>query len=66
MTKTEVKTYPLGLYKVYWKSGGFSLAAIGMLSNGDRWLAPINWITPTVDQKHWRSVARIVALKARN
>lgn len=37
---------PLGLYRVHWKSGGSSLAAIGMMENGDRWIAPTNWITP--------------------
>ncbi|MBD8556344.1 hypothetical protein IFT84_17690 [Rhizobium sp. CFBP 8762] len=37
---------PLGLYRVHWKSGGNSLAAIGMGSNGDRWIAPTNWIRP--------------------
>jgi hypothetical protein len=37
---------PLGLYRVHWKSGGSSLAAIGMMENGDRWIAPTNWIKP--------------------
>ena len=34
---------PLGLYKIFWKSGGTSLAAIGNLYDGIRWVAPINW-----------------------
>lgn len=36
---------PLGLYRVYWESGGSSLAAIGFDSKGDRWIAPTNWLT---------------------
>ncbi len=37
---------PLGLHRVFWKSGGSSLAAIGMLSDGRRWIAPTNWLSP--------------------
>lgn len=48
-----------GLYRVYWKDGGSSLASIGMLGNGDRWLAPVNWIHPTEDQDIWDRVARV-------
>jgi len=36
---------PLGLYRVYWESGGSSLAAIGFDSKGDRWIAPTNWLS---------------------
>lgn len=35
-----------GLYIVHWKSGGTSKAAIGMLPNGNRWIAPTNWVRP--------------------
>jgi len=34
---------PLGLYEIFWDSGGSSLAAIGNLHDGVRWIAPINW-----------------------
>lgn len=34
-----------GLYRVYWADGGSSLAAIGSLYDGTRWLAPTNWVT---------------------
>lgn len=34
-----------GLYRVHWKSGGQSLAAIGCGYNGDNWIAPINWVS---------------------
>ncbi|WP_367394531.1 hypothetical protein [Cupriavidus sp. Agwp_2] len=35
-----------GLYRVNWKSGGSSLCAIGMASNGNNWIAPANWVEP--------------------
>ena len=46
MKKDEVQKLPHGLYKIFWKSkygGGSSLAAVGSLYNGDRWMAPTNW-----------------------
>lgn len=46
MTEKEVKKLPLGCYIVHWKSGGFSLAAMGQMENGQRWLAPTNWLFP--------------------
>ena len=33
----------LGIYEIFWKSGGSSLAAIGMTYSGKRWFAPTNW-----------------------
>ena len=59
MTKEQVKALPLGLYKVWWVSGGTSECAIGMLDNGDRWLAPTNWTKPTTEQKFWRRIWRM-------
>ena len=41
----EIKDCPLGLYEVFWKSGGSSIAAIGNMHNGVRWIAPCNWTT---------------------
>lgn len=35
-----------GLYRVFWKSGGMSLCAIGFNSDGSNWIAPTNWIAP--------------------
>ena len=42
-TEKDILKCSLGLYKVYWKSGGSSLASIGQMYNGDRWIAPCNW-----------------------
>ena len=53
---------PPGLYRIYWNTGGFSLAAVGMTSDGGRWIAPTNWISPAaIDGKgwtDWRSILR--------
>jgi hypothetical protein len=52
---------PLGLYRVHWKSGGSSLAAIGMMENGDRWIAPTNWIRPgtMASAGEWGEIERL-------
>lgn len=58
MTKAEVNDLVPGIYRVFWKAGGESVAAVGVVDlSGPRWLAPINWTTPVTDQLHWRSVA---------
>lgn len=56
MKKADVRNLVPGLYLLHWKSGGKSLAAVGMTCSGGRWMAPINWEFPTEDQKHWRVV----------
>ncbi len=43
MTLQEANTLDYGVYIIYWKmeeGGGSSLASVGGLHNGDRWLAP--------------------------
>lgn len=43
-----------GLYRLYWRSGGESLAAVGTGSDGRFWYQPCNWINgPSYD---WGSV----------
>lgn len=75
MTEQEVSTLPLGLYKVYWKSGGNSLAAVGNSYAGKRWMAPTNWTSEIRELKnedgargycdvattsHWHEVEKVV------
>lgn len=57
---------PLGLYRVHWKSGGSSLAAIGMMENGDRWIAPTNWVRPTTmpSAGKWGEIERLEPIDA--
>ncbi len=60
----ELRETATGLYRVYWKSGeGSSLAAIGMLPSGERWLAPINWVRPT-ENPPWEDIERLVPIEA--
>lgn len=37
---------PTGVYRLFWHSGGCSVAAVGMLDDGTRWYAPANWVHP--------------------
>ena len=46
MTHKEFHSLKTGLYRVNWKEGGFSYASIVMCHNGNRWLAPTNWVAP--------------------
>lgn len=57
MNKQETKKLEHGLYRLYWKDGGSSLAAVGSSVNGDRWIAPINWINVGTTL-HWKLVDR--------
>jgi hypothetical protein len=43
MTQEQAKKLPHGLYRIFWKEGGSSLAALGSTHSGRRWIAPCNW-----------------------
>lgn len=47
----------VGLYRLYWTNGGFSLAAVGMAANGEMWYAPVNWCDVGLAQTTWELVA---------
>lgn len=81
MTKEQAAQLAPGLYRMHWKSGGSSLAAVGVTHDGKRWFAPVNWSTEVagdVVSTEWRPVeyvdaievepeldARVAALEAR-
>lgn len=68
MTKKEANKLTRGLYEIFWKEGGTSLAAVGSLYNGDRWLAPCNWTMDTqitFDASHWKSVEKVKLIKSK-
>ena len=48
-----------GIYIVYWKSGGKSIAAVGQKQNGKMWLAPINWIFAGSGKMTWGLVKKV-------
>lgn len=47
-----------GLYKIYWKDGGCSLASVGSLHSGKRWFAPCNWTSKdhSIASSAWNKV----------
>lgn len=44
MTNEQARALQHGLYRLFWVSGGSSLAAVGSTTRGDRWMAPTNWV----------------------
>jgi len=57
MNKKELRKLKLGLYKLFWKSGGWSLASVGQDKSGALWFAPCNWVN--VPCFNWRNVWRV-------
>lgn len=41
---TDPRDIDYGLYRVFWRSGGSSQAAIGGDASGNLWIAPTNWL----------------------
>jgi hypothetical protein len=67
MTKIETLKLPLGFYRLHWKAGGTSIAAIGQLHNGLRWFAPTNWtgqFPDSIASIKWSLVKRVEPLTA--
>lgn len=66
MTQREAKKVAHGLYEIFWKSGGSSLAAVGSNANGYRWVAPTNWIVISDKINVWKNIKyiRLICNKA--
>ncbi len=71
MTKDQVNKLPLGVYRIHWKEssgGGSSVAAVGQMHDGQRWLAPANWTAPkgqcpiSTTMRHWASIESVVLI----
>ena len=45
----HMRHQPTGVYRLFWHSGGCSVAAVGMLDDGSRWYAPANWTSSGAD-----------------
>ncbi len=43
MNRQQAEQLAPGIYILEWKIGGASVAAVGVLHDGRRWYAPINW-----------------------
>ncbi len=60
MKKVDVQKLPHGVYRLFWKSGGSSLASVGSMPDGRRWMAPTNWISgSTARRGAWKKVERV-------
>ena len=74
MTKKQGLALPPGVYKIRWKSGGWSWAAIGevayrtgvwlpgnrrCIASGDREILAYNWSSALMGSRMWRKIARV-------
>lgn len=60
MKAKAIDRLPIGVYRLHWKSGGTSVAAVGCLASGEKWFAPANWISgPSTDWTKVESVELI-------
>ena len=57
MTDDDVAALRHGVYRIHWRSGGFSVAAVGHTASGEKWFAPANWIS--VPWYIWTEVDRV-------
>lgn len=53
-----------GVYRIFWNTGGKSVASIGYTHDGTNWFAPCNWTSesndkPIVASTDWKDVDRI-------
>jgi len=68
MTPEQLRGTQVGVYRLYWYSGGYSLASVGRNRNGDYWHASANWTgdgeqwLPSTD---WTGVKRIEVIEIR-
>lgn len=67
MTKEQGNSLKPGIYEIFWKSGGSSLSAIGNDGNGQNWIAPSNWTTPSCPSAGyptmWRKILMVKRLE---
>lgn len=65
MTKEEAKKLSLGVYVIFWKSGGSSAASVGQLCDGTPWFAPSDWTHKTpegIASTEWRLIGHVSRL----
>ncbi len=62
----KIRTYKncklrLGVYRLWWKSGGWSFASVGQDREGRYWFAPSNWVSgvPCLD---WSNIRKTTLL----
>lgn len=62
MKNKDVQQLEPGIYIIIWKKKrGSSLAAVGSMADGRRWMAPINWTRKgSASRKYWRQVDTVL------
>lgn len=58
-----------GLYRIYWMSGGLSVAAVGIDEHGKNWVAPTNWLRPwhaEYQYDMWDHIDHVVLITTQN
>ena len=51
MTEDEVRAVEPGLYRVFWRDGTRSVAAVGGPSGSLKWISPVDWCQTHTDAK---------------
>ncbi len=67
MTSEQAKKLLHGVYRIYWNTGGHSLASIGSLSDGERWYSCANWTSNGKDgitSTDWSMVKNVVIVES--
>lgn len=67
MNTQDVSQLKNGLYRLYWKDGRSSPAAVGRLHNGKPWFAPVNWVSASETQiasQRWELIERAERIEA--
>lgn len=57
MNKNQIEKVVHGIYKIFWKEGGISVASVGSTPDGKRWFAPTNWTN--VPSFNWGLVKKL-------
>lgn len=61
MTVEESQQLDHGIYRIFWRDGGSSVASVGSAADGTRWFMPSNWISgPSTDWTLVESVKLII------
>ncbi len=61
MTLEQIHALRNGLYRVFWASGGMSVAAKGQTHDGSAWMAVSNWLNGSLvmDEDHAQNVSHV-------
>lgn len=60
MKQSAVRKLQPGIYRLWWANNVMSTAAVGVSSDGGRWMAPLDWKQPPwpTEKSHWSGIVR--------